>query len=80
MWAKPEDFPRTEAAYIRRERDHALCPFAVLHEGAWRERGEMGRFGIVTDEQASDAWARAFRQLWKRLPDDTRLSIIDCRI
>ncbi|MEO6325961.1 MAG: hypothetical protein ABIT01_00810 [Thermoanaerobaculia bacterium] len=78
--ASADGFPASEAAYVRRERQAAICPFAVLHEGAWRERGEMGWFGVVRDERATDAWMREVRQLWKQLPDDTRLAIVDCHI
>lgn len=80
IWAKPEDFPRTEAAYVRREREDRFCPFAVLHDGEWHEKGSMGWLGIATDEKATDAWAREFRRLWDSWPDDTRLAIVDCHI
>lgn len=80
IWTKPEDFPRTEAAYVRRERAGALCPFAVLHEGTWHEKGSMGWFGFATDEKATDAWAREVRGLWDSWSDDTRLAIVDCHI
>jgi hypothetical protein len=78
IWTKPEDFPRTEAAYIRRERDGALCPFAGLHDGTWHEKGSMGWFGLAADEKSTDAWAREVRRLWDSWSDDTRLAIVDC--
>jgi hypothetical protein len=80
VWTKPEDFPRTEAAYMRRERNRALCPFAILHAGTWHQSGSTGWFGLVTDEKATDVWAKEVRRLWDSWPDDTRLAIVDCHI
>ncbi|MCG3193053.1 MAG: hypothetical protein DIJKHBIC_02302 [Thermoanaerobaculia bacterium] len=80
IWTKPEDFPGSEAAYVRRERDRALCPFAVLHDGVWHEKGSMGWFGFAADEKATDVWAREFRRLWDSWSDGTRLAIVDCHI
>lgn len=58
----------------------APCTFAVLKNGVWYERGDMGWWGIVSDEKDSDAWQREFEKLITNLPEDTLLSVFDCHI
>jgi hypothetical protein len=54
--------------------------FAVLKEGEWYERGEMGWFGIVDRELAAEEWDTKFYDLIDDLPGDTLLSVYDCHI
>jgi hypothetical protein len=54
--------------------------FALLKDGVWYERGEMGWFGVVSNERASEEWDKEYAKLLSELPEDTRISIIDCHI
>lgn len=78
--ASPEDFPATEDEYVRRARADALSTFAVLHNGQWHERGNMGWWGIVSNEKEAKTWEDEFMALWDSLPDDTLLTVVDCHI
>lgn len=56
--------------------------FAVLEDGEWHERGEMGWWGCSSDtpEEAAN-WEEDFYNKWiKDLPDDTLITIVDCHI
>ena len=75
-----EDFQCTEAEYVERARRQAICSFAVLKDGQWYERGEMGWWGVVHDEKDEDVWLTQFSQLWDSLPPDTLISAYDCHI
>ena len=55
-----------------------LVTFAVLKDGKWYERGEMGWWGIVSNEK--DEWESELKKLVQGLPDDTLISIYDCHI
>lgn len=57
-----------------------LVTFALIKDGKWFERGEMGWWGFVADEKEEDAWDNEFKKLIKDLPDDTLISIYDCHI
>lgn len=81
LWDCPVDamgFDR--AAFIQRRRNQALVPFAVLKDGKWYERGEMGWWGVVHDEKDADEWCRQFSQLLDDLPPDVLMTAIDCHI
>lgn len=74
------DYPETEDEYAAQGRASAISTFAVVKDGKWYERGEMGWWGIVSDEKERAAWDKEFSDLLDSLPDDTLLSVVDCHI
>lgn len=65
--------------YIEHRKKRVLVPFALLLEdGTWIERGSMGWWGVVTEE--NDNWPEIFEKLWNSLPDDTLITAVDCHI
>lgn len=58
----------------------SFVPFAVLKDGKWYEKGEMGWFGISTNEMSETKWTAQVAQMINELPDDTLISIYDCHI
>jgi len=70
--------PETREQYLKRQ--VAVSTFAVLKDGKWYEKGEMGWWGIVSDEKDPDEWHDQFNKLIEELPDDTLLSLYDCHI
>lgn len=57
-----------------------LRTFALLKDGEWYERGEMGWWGIVSNEKPEDEWESEFKKLLEGLSDETLISIYDCHI
>lgn len=66
--------------YIADRRCAAFSTFAVLHEGEWYEKGEMGWFGLVSDEKSKYDWSARFMDILDSLSDDAVLSVCDCHI
>lgn len=82
-WLEPEEWRRAYQPLERTldyYRRRALSAFAVLKDGQWCERGEMGWFGVVHDEKDEGAWEREFHALVEGLSPDTRITIVDCHI
>ena len=52
--------------------------FALLKNGKWYERGQMGWGAIVSNENLE--WSTKFKKLVAELPDDTLITIVDCHI
>jgi len=77
MWEEPKDFMCTRDEYIERARNGALATFAVVKDGKWYERGDMGWFGVVSDEKDENDWLSQFSSLVDSLPNDTLLTIVD---
>ena len=76
----PEQFRVSREQYLERARQKAVATFAVLMDGKWHERGEMGWWGVVHDEKDEDEWYRQYAALLDSLPEDTLLSVYDCHI
>lgn len=57
-----------------------LSVFAVLKDGKWYEKGEMGWFAVVRDEKEDGAWKDEVKNLLADLPADTLLTVVDCHI
>jgi hypothetical protein len=79
-WIDVEDFICTREEYRKRAWDGAISTFAVLKDGQWYERGEMGWWGAVSGEKDKGEWVRQFSELIDSLPSDTRLTVVDCHI
>lgn len=56
----------------------AMSSFAVLLDGKWYERGEMGWWACVSNER--DDWDAEFDKLFASLRDDQWIAVLDCHI
>lgn len=66
--------------YIKRCVNQCFVPFAVLKNGKWYEKGEMGWFGISTNDKDQDVWNEEVNKMLDELPDDVLISFYDCHI
>lgn len=72
---KDED---TEESYM--ERVAKFSVYAVLKEGQWYEKGEMGWWGISSNEMTDEDWERNLNKFLKEIPPGTLITIVDCHI
>lgn len=70
----------TREKFIERTRKQTLQSFAVVKDGKWYERGDMGWWGVVIDEKDIDTWDDEFTKMIESLPPDTWLTVVDCHI
>lgn len=70
--------PETREHYLKRRAP--ITTFALLKDGKWYEKGEMGWWGMVSDEKDIDEWNSQYTKLLSELPEDTLLSVYDCHI
>lgn len=75
-----DDYQCTEEEYVERARQSAISTFAVLKDGKWYEKGDMGWWGFVGNEKEQKSWNDEFSSHLKELPNGTRLSVYDCHI
>lgn len=67
-------------AYVKNAGDSVISTFALLLDGEWIERGEMGWFGLASKEKDNDAWLEEFNTKIDSLPDDAWLAVYDVHI
>ena len=76
---KPEsDDHRT--AFIEHRKCVSFSTFAVVKDGQWFQRGDMGWWGIVSNEQLEYDWDSKVLELLENTDDETVVTICDCHI
>jgi hypothetical protein len=79
-WDGPDEFLMPREQYLQAARKRAISTFAVIKDGKWYEKGEMGWWGAVSDEKDQEVWNMEFNKLLDSVSDDTMLSVYDCHI
>jgi len=51
---------------------------ALLWKNEWYDEGTMGWFGINIEEK--EEWPENFKNLWKQIPDDELITVVDCHV
>ena len=76
----PCQFLVSRDTYVEQAERNAVKTFAILKDGKWYERGDMGWWGCVSDVMDSNDWDELYFQLLESIPDDTLLTVVDCHI
>ena len=80
FFASPDKYLASDEDLIATARADVLATFAIVKDGVWYERGEMGWFACVANEKSAAAWRDEVAALLADLPPDTLLSLYDCHI
>lgn len=80
VWVELPEYQCTKEDFIDRVERRAISTFAVVKDGVWYEKGEMGWWGMVSNEKDGDDWEKEFYNLIKDLPGHTMLTIFDYHI
>lgn len=75
-----DDYQYTEDEYAERARKGSFLPFAVVKNGEWYERGEMGWWAMVSNEKSEEEWYETVQRLLDETDDDDLITIMDCHI
>jgi hypothetical protein len=54
--------------------------FAVLKDGEWHEKGQMGWWAIVIDEKSPGGWAAESNEVIGSIGPDELVTVVDCHI
>lgn len=82
-WYKPEYYTDR---YKNKETYAKACScftmWAIVKDGEWFEKGSMGWFGMSgeSNDEALDWELNMYDRFIKDLPEDTRLTVVDCHI
>jgi hypothetical protein len=69
-----------EDDYVARMRDQVFVPYAVVKDGKWVGKGQMGWFGTSHDDASEGEWCHSVQELLMDLDPDTLLTVVDCHI
>ena len=79
-WVEPAEFNCTREEFIERARMSAVSSYAVVKDGVWYQKGDMGWWGLSSNEMSDNEWNVKFNELIESVPDDTLFTCIDCHI
>lgn len=83
MWCTPDEFyigTGGREKYIKNAFCKSIVPYAILHNGEWFQKGDMGWFGVSLNEKTIYDHSAKFFEVWESLSDDTLVTIFDCHI
>lgn len=66
--------------FVERASNGSFVPYAILKDGEWFAKGEMGWFGTSSDDVDPDTWDNRVWELLRDLPEDTLITAVDCHI
>lgn len=58
----------------------AITTWAVVKDGLWSEKGEMGWFGMSSGDMKESDWEAIVDKVVAELPDDAWIAMVDCHI
>ncbi len=76
----PEDYGPDRQKYVDGEVKKAGVPFAFIKDSVWYDKGDMGWWGMVSNEKDPKEWQDQFWEAFDAMPDDTLISMYDCHI
>jgi len=62
------------------ERRTGISTFSILKDGKWFEKGEMGWFGMSSNEKEDEIWEKEWWDIINSLDPETRIAIVDVHI
>lgn len=68
------------AAYVQHAAEEVGIGYAFLVDGQWHQQGQMGWFGMGSNEKDAATWHHEAARIIDSLPDDAYLAAIDCHI
>ena len=82
VWGCPVDeYGYDRDGYIQELSNNALVPFAVVKDGKWHAKADMGWWAFTSNHTCTDKeWAERFHGLLGDLPPETLLTMVDCHI
>jgi hypothetical protein len=75
-----EDLQLAREQISENARADAVCTYALVKDGQWFQRGEMGWWGMSRDEMDRNEWRTKVAVLLDEMDTDHWISIVDCHI
>ncbi len=75
-----EEYDIGREKFVERASSDSFTPYAVLKDGEWYSKGEMGWFGMSSDNVDHDTWNKRVWEFLRDLPEDTLITAVDCHI
>lgn len=78
MFVDCDKFLIDRDSFVKQKEFEAVGFFAMLHKGNWIEKGSMGWWGCVSEENPD--WREVYTKALESITDDMILVVVDCHI
>ena len=75
-----ENYNIDRDTYIKNAGDSAISPYAIVKDGEWYQKGDMGWWGMSSNDMEQTEWNKKVVELFDSVPDDTLFTLVDCHI
>jgi len=75
-----DDFLISREEYCNNAGLRALGAFAFVKDGKWAQKGDMGWWGMASNEMSDNEWYSWVAEQMKALSDDEMITMVDCHI
>ena len=75
-----DNYMQGRDAFVRNYIARSIFPYAFVKDGLWAQRGNMGWFGMSTDETTEAEWAECVTAMLNNLSEGTQITVVDCHI
>lgn len=75
-----EVYKDSREEYVKSRVSRIAIPYAIVREGGWLGKGDMGWFGMSANEMDQDMWSDAVHGIYSKQEPDTLLTLLDCHI
>lgn len=75
-----DEFNMDRESFVKKSEFEGISTFAIIHDGNWIEKGDMGWFGCVSGEKDASDWQEVYEKALSKIPDDNYLVVVDCHI
>lgn len=79
-WTDAENFQISREEYVENARNNAISTYAVVKDGEWYEKGQMGWWGMSSNEIDQNEWNKRVMELIDETDDETLFTLVDCHI
>lgn len=79
-FGRVDSFVKPMDEYVKEAGDNAIMTFAIVKDGEWYERGEMGWWACVSNEKPKNEWNALFHKILDSADDEELITIVDCHI
>jgi hypothetical protein len=80
IWSDISDYQCTKEEYGQKGYDKAVSTYAVVKDGVWYQKSEMGWFGMSNDTSTQEEWNTELNKLIDSVDDNTMFTLIDAHI
>lgn len=79
-WARLDDYQIERDTFIQKAKNKTFATYAIVKDSKWYAKGEMGWWGMSSNDVDQDVWNQKVMELIQSADDETLFTLVDCHI